>query len=303
MTNRYGNPPRYGIAEVLAPGVRRVLAPNPSPMTLHGTNSYIIGAGQVAVIDPGPDNADHLNALLAALAPGERISHILVTHAHLDHSPLARPLADATGAPVLAFGDARAGRSALMEKLSAQGGLEGGEGVDTGFSPDIHLCDGEEINGSGWCLHALHTPGHFGNHLSFQLDDMIFCGDHVMGWASSLVSPPDGDMGAYMASLRRLADTGVKHLHSGHGDPIADAQSRISDLIAHRQAREEAILRALRDGPTDATTLARRIYTDTPPTMMRAAARNVLAHLIDLTERKQVKAQTPLAPSTQFSLL
>jgi hydroxyacylglutathione hydrolase len=190
-----------------------------------------------------------------------------------------------------------------MESLARQGGLEGGEGVDTGFAPDLLLSDGEEIAGSGWTLRALHMPGHFGNHLCFQWGDTIFCGDHVMGWASSLVSPPDGDMGAYMASLNRLAATNVQRLHSGHGDPIADAQTRIAELSAHRRGREDAIRTALGDGPADATTLATRIYTDTPAALMQAAARNVLAHLIDLMERKQIEAEEKLTPSTRFSLL
>ncbi len=303
MSGGHEYPPPYGAAEVLEPGIRRILAPNPSPMTHLGTNTYIIGQGQVAVIDPGPADKDHLKAILAALAAGERVSHILVTHAHLDHSPLARVLSDSTGAPVLAFGDARAGRSPLMEELARQGNLDGGEGVDSGFSADIALADGQEVSGPDWQLRALHTPGHFGNHMSFQWGDTVFCGDHVMGWASSLVSPPDGDMGAYMMSLDRLATTGVKRLHSGHGAPIEDAQARIAELIAHRRAREEAIRAALGDGPADASTLAARIYTDTPPGLMRAAARNVLAHLIDLAERKRIVAHGNLSTTTVFSLL
>ncbi len=255
------------------------------------------------MIDPGPADPAHLAALLAALAPGETVTQILVTHAHLDHSPLARPLAEATGAPVLAFGDARAGRSDLMERLAASGGLEGGEGVDADFVPDVTLSDGAEIAGDGFVLTALHTPGHFGNHLSFRWEDAIFCGDHVMGWASSLVSPPDGDMGAYMASLDRLAGLGPRRLYSGHGAPIDHATARIAELAAHRRARETAIRAALADGPADATDLARRIYTDTPPALMRAAARNVFAHLIDLTERNLAAPLGPLMAGARFRTL
>lgn len=291
---------RPGEVQRLAPGLRVVLAPNPSPMTLNGTNSYILGEGRVAVIDPGPADPGHLAALLAGLAPGETVSHILVTHAHLDHSPLARPLAEATGAPVLAFGDASAGRSALMERLAAEGGIEGGEGVDAGFTPDIALADGAEIAGDGFRLTAIHTPGHFGNHLSFRWGDAVFCGDHVMGWASSLVSPPDGDMGAYMASLARLAGLGARRLYSGHGDPVDDAAGRIAELAAHRRAREAAIRAALCEGPAGAADLARRIYTDTPPALLRAASRNVLAHLLDLTERKLAEPVGALSAQTRF---
>lgn len=292
--------PLPGEAQAIAPGLRVVLAPNPSAMTLHGTNSYILGEGRVAVIDPGPDDPAHLAALLAALRPGERIDHILVTHAHLDHSPLARPLARLTGAPVLAFGPATAGRSPTMERLAAAGTLAGGEGIDAGFAPDILLADGEAVEGEGWRLRALHTPGHFGNHLSFVWGDAVFAGDHVMGWASSLVSPPDGDMGAYMASLDRLASVGAHRLYSGHGDPVADPLERIADLVAHRRAREAAILSALGRGPADAATLAHAIYTGTPPALMPAAARNVLAHLIDLAERSLARAEGPLTARSRF---
>ena len=283
-------------------GLRKVLAPNPSPMTFLGTNTYILGEGEVAVIDPGPANPSHMQAILAALAPGERISHILVTHAHLDHSPLARPLSEMSGAPVLAFGDARAGRSPVMEKLALAGGIAGGEGVDAGFQPDIRLADGERVAGAGWEVTALHTPGHFGNHLCFLWGEAAFSGDHVMGWASSLVSPPDGDMGSYLASLDRLGGAGVARLHPGHGPLIEDANARIAELAAHRRARETAILAALADAPSDATTLAARIYTDTPAPLMGAAARNVLAHLIDLMERNLTISDGELSAGSRFRL-
>lgn len=292
--------PLPGEVQAIAPGLRVVLAPNPSAMTLHGTNSYILGDGRVAVIDPGPDDPAHLAALLAALRPGERIGHILVTHAHLDHSPLARPLARLTGAPVLAFGPATAGRSATMERLASSGTIAGGEGVDAGFAPDILLADGEVVEGAGWRLRALYTPGHFGNHLSFVWEDTVFAGDQVMGWATSLVSPPDGDMGAYMASLDRLAALGARRLWPGHGDPVAEPSARIAGLIAHRRAREAAILEALGHGPADAATLARAIYTDTPAALMPAAGRNVLAHLIDLAERSLARAEGPLTARSRF---
>lgn len=292
---------RPGEVQLLAPGLRLVLAPNPSPMTFRGTNSYVLGEGAVAVIDPGPADPAHLRALLAALAPGERVSHILVTHAHLDHSPLARPLAEATGAPVLAFGSATAGRSAAMARLAAKG-LAGGEGVDAGFAPDVVLRDGAEVEGDGWRLRALHTPGHFGNHMSFLWGDAVFAGDTVMGWSSSLVSPPDGDMGAYMASLDRLAELGARRLYAGHGDPVADPAARIAALAAHRRAREAAIREALAAGPADAGTLARRIYTDTPAPLLPAATRNVIAHLLDLMEKNLTESEGPPGPVSRFRL-
>uniref|UniRef100_UPI003F6B289B MBL fold metallo-hydrolase n=1 Tax=Marivita sp. TaxID=2003365 RepID=UPI003F6B289B len=211
--------PEPGIAEWLAPGLRRVLAPNPSPMTFRGTNTYLIGDGDLAIIDPGPSDEIHLNALVQSIGK-ERVSAILVTHAHVDHSPLARALADKVNAPIYAFSDATGGRSAVMQQLAATGLMGGGEGVDHDFSPDIQLTDGETVSGGGWTLRALHTPGHFGNHLSFAWNDVLFCGDLVMGWASSLVSPPDGDLTDFMASCRRLRSQDWSVFHSGHGAPI-----------------------------------------------------------------------------------
>lgn len=279
-------------------GLRLRRAPNPSPMTGPGTNSWILGEGAVAVIDPGPALPAHMQALLEALAPGERISHIFVTHAHLDHSPLARPLAKATGAPILAFGDARAGRSARMAALGA--GLAGGEGVDHDFRPDITLADGDRVEGDGWALTALHTPGHFGNHLAFQWGDRVFTGDLVLGWTSSLVSPPDGDMNDYMASLARLQALGGRLGHAGHGEDIEDLGARIAALAAHRQAREAQILAALAKAPGRALDLAERIYHDTPPALMAAAARNVLAHLIALADRGLAWAEPSLSAGARF---
>ncbi|NDV97975.1 MBL fold metallo-hydrolase [Salipiger sp. PrR002] len=295
--------PRPGYAEPLGPGLRRILAPNPSPMTYRGTNTYLLGTRALAVIDPGPADEVHLQAILAALAPDQRISHILVTHAHLDHSPLARPLAEATGAPVLAFGDATAGRSPEMQVLAETGLAGGGEGVDAGFAPDARLADGARIAGDGWQIEALHTPGHFGNHLSFAWGDILFSGDLVMGWASSLVSPPDGDLGDFMRSLEKLRARDWRCFHPGHGAPVEAPAERLDALYAHRRAREAAILEALARGPADAAQLARLIYHDTDPALLPAATRNVLAHLVDLTQRKAVIPQGKLSKSSSFSVI
>ena len=292
--------PRPGQAEEVAPGVRRLLAPNPSPMTLHGTNTYLVGTTELAVIDPGPDDPRHLAAILAALQPGQRISHILVTHAHLDHSPLARPLSQATGAPVLAYGDAQAGRSAVMRELAAEGLAGGGEGVDAAFQPDQILPDGGRVAGAGWQLEAIWTPGHFGNHHCFALDDVLFTGDLVMGWASSLVSPPDGDLTDFMASCARLQRRQDRLYLPGHGAPVTDPAARIDWLIGHRRTREAAILDALTQGPATAEALAARIYTDTPAALLPAAARNVFAHLIDLTQKNKAAPEGPLSWSARF---
>ncbi|MEX5728494.1 glyoxylase-like metal-dependent hydrolase (beta-lactamase superfamily II) [Rhodovulum iodosum] len=291
--------PVPGRPERLAPGLRRVLAPNPSPMTFRGTNTYILGARRVAVIDPGPAIPDHLGAILAALGPGETVSHIIVTHSHLDHSALAPALAAETGAPVLAFGDSAAGRRA---DLAALAGLGGGEGVDAGFAPDRRLADGETLAGDGWSLSALHTPGHMGNHLCLAWGTALFTGDHVMGWSSSMVSPPDGDLGAFMASLDRLSARVPGVLFPGHGPAVPDGAARITALAAHRRARAAQIVAALSDGPARPEALARRLYTDTPAALLPAASRNVLAHLVDLTDRNLAEPLGEMAIDTAWRL-
>ncbi len=293
--------PQTGVPEELSPGLRRILAPNPSPMTYRGTNSYVLGHENLAVIDPGPLDMDHLDALLAAVGPGQSISHILVTHAHIDHSPLARPLAEKTGAPIMAFGAADAGRSVLMQRLAAQGALEGGEGVDDAFAPDVYLSDGDSIDGGSWRLEVIHTPGHMANHISFAWGDVLFSGDLVMGWASSLVSPPDGDLGAFMRSLRRLQGRDWACFHAGHGAPVQNPSDRLAALLAHRLGRESSILEALSDGPADTASLAQTIYVDTPAALLPAAERNILAHLIDLTERNRVVPIGALSARAQFA--
>ncbi|AUH34681.1 MBL fold metallo-hydrolase [Paracoccus tegillarcae] len=272
----------------LPKGLRLVLAPNPSPLTGPGTNTFLIGENQIAVIDPGPDIPEHRAAILAAAEAG-RISHILVTHAHRDHSEGAAALAAQTGAPVLAFGDALAGRSPIMQRLAGHGGAGGGEGLDLSFRPDITLADGEEIATDDWRLTALHTPGHAGNHLSFAWEDLVFCGDIVMGWSSTLISPPDGDLADYMRSLERLADLAPRRIFPAHGPAIENPQQRLFELAQHRRDRTAQILTALRDtAPSDAASLAARIY-DVPPALMPAATRNVFAHLVALNNLGAVR--------------
>ena len=294
--------PVPGVPQDVGRGIRRIVAPNPSPMTYRGTNTYLVGATDLAVIDPGPAIPAHLDAILAAIGPGQRIARILVTHAHVDHSPLARPLAAATGAPVLAFGDADAGRSAVMEGLAAAGLAGGGEGVDRDFAPDQVLADGDVVEGPDWRLEVIHTPGHMGNHIALALGDACFTADHVMGWASSLVSPPDGDLTDFMASCRRLRARDWRVFHPGHGAPVTDPAGRLDWLIAHREGREAEIRAALARGPATARDLARAIYTDTPPALLPAAERNVFAHLVDLTGRGIVAPAGTLAAGAVFAL-
>lgn len=298
-----GFDPIAGQPDQIAPGLRRILAPNPSPMTFRGTNTYIVGQTDLAVIDPGPDNAAHLAAILAACGPEQRITHILVTHAHVDHSPLARALSRATGAPVMAYGDAQAGRSAVMDSLAQAGLAGGGEGVDAGFVPDACLADGATVTGSDWQLQAIWTPGHFGNHLCFAMGDILFTGDLVMGWASSLVSPPDGDLTDFMASCRCLRARADRIYLPGHGAPVTDPASRIDWLITHREAREAAIIEALQAAPATAETLARQIYTETPAMLLPAAARNVFAHLVDLTGKNIIAPEGQLSWTARFHQL
>ncbi len=296
--------PQAGAAVTLAPGLRRILAPNPSAMTLYGTNTYLIGEKDLAVVDPGPDDPAHLDAILSATGRKQQITHILVTHAHLDHSPLARRLSALTGAQVMAYGDASAGRSQLMRELSATAPrcsiIGGGEGVDTAFVPDTCLADGAVPTGDSWQIEALWTPGHFGNHMCFAWGKTIFCGDLVMGWSTSLVSPPDGDMSDYMASCRRLADRNPRVLLPGHGAPVTAPSARIDTILAHRMARETTILEALRRGPADAATLATSIYTETPAALIPAATRSVLAHLIDLMHQNKVAPRDTLHATAIF---
>jgi glyoxylase-like metal-dependent hydrolase (beta-lactamase superfamily II) len=282
------------------PRLRSLLAPNPSPLTHLGTNTYLLGSGSVAVIDPGPDSAAHLDAIRAALEPGERISHILVTHAHRDHSALAPTLAAATGAPIIAFGTATEGRSPLMQHLAASGLTAGGDGLDLGFAPDLRLKDGATLTGPDWQITALHTPGHLGGHLCFAAGAWLFSGDHVMGWSTSVIAPPDGDMQAYLAALARLDRPDWTLFLPGHGDPIPDPQTRVRALIAHREARTDQIRRALAQEAADASTLARRLYPNLTPALLPAAQQNVLAHLIDLFQKNEVTSTDSLSATARF---
>jgi glyoxylase-like metal-dependent hydrolase (beta-lactamase superfamily II) len=280
--------------------IRLVRADNPSPLTGAGTNSYLLGRGDVVVIDPGPDLDSHFAALFEALGPGERITTILVTHAHLDHSALVPRLKAATGAEVLAFGPADSGRSAIMTALAGQG-LTGSEGADAVFQPDLRLNDGDVVSIAGLEIETLHLPGHMGCHVGFAVGDILFSGDHVMQWSSTLVSPPDGDMTAYMATLGALARRKWSRFLPGHGPEVTDPVTRMAELTEHRLLRERAILQALQgvDGAT-AAELAKLIYTATPPHLMYAASRNVLAHLIDMSCRNLVHVSQGALATASF---
>ncbi|MGA9252839.1 MAG: MBL fold metallo-hydrolase [Roseobacter sp.] len=295
--------PPIGIAVEINPMLRRIIAPNPSPMTYRGTNTYLLGHREIAVIDPGPLNEAHLVAILDALRPEQSISHILVTHSHKDHSPLAAPLSKATGIPVMAFGDAFSGRSEIMKKLVSEGLAASGEGVDTEFQPHQTLSDGTEIASSEWKLIVRHTPGHLGNHICLEWENSCFTGDHVMGWASSLVSPPDGDLTDFIASCLRLNMREWSVFFPGHGDVISAPNHRLAWLLNHRMGRERAILKALGQSPSSVRALTETIYQETQIALLPAAERNVLAHLIDLYGKNKVSPLGAFDPQGVFQVV
>lgn len=300
MTNAPSFPPTPGLPYELMPGLSLILAPNPSPMTHMGTNTYVLGTTSLAIIDPGPDDPQHLAALLTAIED-RPVTHIFVTHSHLDHSPLAKQLSTATGARICAFGDSSSGRSTVMQRLSDAGLSGGGEGVDLSFLPDLCLEDGAVIAGSGWQINALHTPGHMGNHMCYRWNDIVFTGDHVMGWASTMVSPPDGDVGDFMRSCDKLMLIEANTFLPGHGAPILSPKTRLEWLTAHRQERERQVLSALTNTGQSIKVLTNRIYSDVAPALLSAAARNVFAHLINLHEKGLVTASPALGIEAAFA--
>ncbi len=273
-------------------------------MTFTGTQTYLLGEREIAVIDPGPNDPAHLAAIERALE-GQLLSHIIVTHSHVDHSPLAAVLSAKTGAPIYGFGPANAARSKLMSQLAVDGNIGGAEGIDLSFTPDILVADGDEIKSAEWALSATHTPGHLSNHLCFawQGNDSLFSGDHVMGWASTLISPPDGDLTAFMASLKILQNRTEHTYYAGHGAPLYEAHNMLDYLLAHRLGREDQIMARLQTAPRTVAELTADMYADVNPLLHGAASRNVLAHLVDLFERKLVAPEGAFNAETRFMQL
>jgi len=286
----------YGVLQPILPGVRRLVANNAGPFTFKGTNTYVIGSGEVAVIDPGPEDADHIEALIRAL-PGERISHILVTHTHRDHTDGVARLRERTGASLLGYGP-----------TGEERGVRTPEGtdasfVDGDFAPDETLREGDTVRGENWALDVIHTPGHAPDHLCFALmgERTVFSGDHVMGWNTTIVAPPEGHMGRYIGSLERLMKRHDKVFLPAHGERIETPQRVVKAYIMHRKWREGAIYTCLEDGLDSIPEIVAKIYPDLNPDLFGAAALSVLAHLEYLSERGLVDSDILSAIDAPFA--
>ena len=276
----------------ISPLVRLLVENNPGPFTFTGTCTYIVGRGDVAVIDPGRENEAHTQAIIAALK-GERIAQIVVTHTHKDHSPGARLLAERTGAPIV-------GCAPFVAKGGPETGLDSAHDLD--YAPARVLRDGDSVEGDGWSLVAVETPGHAGNHLCFALpqERAVFSGDHVMAWSTSIVAPPDGNMTAYMASLDKLRERDDVVLWPGHGGPVKDPQRYMRALSHHRRQREAAIVRRLHAGDETISDMVARIYENLDPRLVNAAALSVLAHMEDLVARGVAVAEGPVTVAGRY---
>jgi len=292
----------YGCVEQVAPMLRRVIAENPSKFTYRGTGTYVVGEGDVAVIDPGPVLDSHRDAIAAAL-DGARVTAICVTHCHADHSPLAAWLAAETGAPTIAFGPHPPPDPADREAEDAAA-VKVEESTDFAFTPDVRVADGDvAATGRGWTLRAVHTPGHTSNHTCFAFEEqaVLFPGDHVMGWSTTVVSPPDGDMATYVESLRKVAGrSGDRTYWPTHGPPIEDPQRYVQALIDHRMERERAVLDLVRRGVGEVPAIVAVLYADVDPRLHEPAGRTVLAHLRKLIVDGDVRADGAPRTSSSF---
>ncbi len=290
--------PHHGQAVDVGPGIQRITAPNSGPLTFHGTNSYVVGDRSVAVIDPGPERPEHHAALVKALE-GRDVTHIFVSHTHIDHSPLARRLAADTGALLVGEGPHRAARDLYVGEVNPLA-----ESSDMAFKPDIKVSDGDVISGDGWALRTVLTPGHTANHAAFALEGeaILFSADHVMAWATSIVAPPDGAMADYMRSLDKLLEREDRRYLPGHGGPVKDPKQFVRALRTHRRMRESAVLERLRKGDRHIDEMVKVIYRDTDARLHRAAALSLLAHLEDLVERGEVETEGPPSIGSAFSL-
>jgi glyoxylase-like metal-dependent hydrolase (beta-lactamase superfamily II) len=286
----------YGEVEQVTPLIRRVVADNPSRFTYRGTGTYIVGRGRVAVVDPGPVLDSHRDALATALADDE-VTNILVTHCHADHSPLAAWLRAHTGAPTLAFGPHAGGVDPDDDVVTE-------EAIDTAFTPDVRLRHGEVIEGDGWTIEALHTPGHTSNHLCYALreEQALFTGDHVMGWSTTVIAPPDGDMCAYLASLRLLLERDDAAYWPTHGGPVTEPEPFVEAYLAHRLEREAQVLDCVEQGMGEVPAIVARLYAAVPLSLHPAAARSVLAHLVKLRDDGLVACEGEPSAATRWAV-
>ena len=284
----------YAEIQTLSPLIRRVTARNPSGFTFHGTGTYIIGHGDVAVIDPGPLIEEHIEALKTALA-GERVTHLLITHTHADHSPAAAPLKDAWGAKTYGFGPHGAGKAAEGVTIEAGG--------DMTFVPDVTVKDGDRIEGNGWAFECVYTPGHTSNHMCYALVDekALFTGDHVMGWSTSVIGPPDGDMTAYMESLEKLLNRDDEVYWPTHGTCITDTKPFVRAFIEHRLDREHQILACIDQGVHHIPEMVEIMYTETDPRLFPAARQSVLSAMIRLVDQGIISSNEGLTQSAAYT--
>ena len=287
----------YGVASELAPGVRRIVANNPGPFTYKGTNTYLLGRGaSLALIDPGPADDVHFDAIMKT-AGDAKITHVLITHTHRDHTDGLPRLIAATGAKTCGFG------RVAIEPGVKRTSPSGSENVDQDFRPDIVMKDGDRLEGEGFALTALFTPGHASDHLCFALDGttILFSGDHVMGWNTSVVAPPDGNMASFMASLEKLLDRAEETYFPGHGGRVLQPQRLVKAYILHRRMREQSILDCIRQGKTTIADIVPIVYRDLDPRLVNAASLSIAAHVQHLVARGLAISEWPVTNPTRLS--
>ena len=287
----------------LQDGLMRLIAPNPSPMTSTGTNTYILGRKELLIIDPGPNSEAHLRNIMEVIPDNTKVTHILITHSHLDHSGLAPKLSKILNAPTLAFGTALDGLSNDMKRICKMGLTFETFGIDTEFVPDHFLEDKEKISSLEWEVVAHHTPGHLSNHICYQYLDKLFTGDHIMEWSTSVISPPEGDVSQFINSCEKIYNLHCKKFYPGHGIPVENPGERIVELIEHRKKREAEILNFLKNRDATISQITRNIYLNIDQNLLSVASRNVKAHLIDLIIKKQVTVDDISSDTAIYSLL
>jgi glyoxylase-like metal-dependent hydrolase (beta-lactamase superfamily II) len=292
-----------GTSVKLQDGLIRLTAPNPSPMTYNGTNTYILGKKELIIIDPGPNSQSHLHNLIETIPPKSKVTHILITHSHLDHSELAPDLSRILDAPTFAYGKALDGQSKQMNNLVKMGLKYEAIGVDHSFKPDYFLMDQEKLVSSEWEIIAHHTPGHLSNHICYQYFDYLFTGDHIMDWSTSVISSPEGDISQFMNSCKKLCKLHWKKFYPGHGFPVESPNKRLIELMHHRMTREAEIINILRETEATISQITKSVYFDINKNLITVASRNVKAHLIDLIIKKQVQVDDISSDNALFSLI